>query len=147
MMKTISRAFDRSRNQKGFTLVELMVVVVILGVLAALVVPTLSGQIDKAKINRTYADMKSIQNALQLHFADNNQYPAASGTAVPALPNYGLAAIPTDAWGQPFWYETVTDAAGRRTQYNLYSSGPNGTFDGANSDDLAATHLRGPGPR
>ncbi len=146
MLKSMYKATERSRNQKGFTLVELMVVVVILGVLAALVIPTLSGQIDKAKINRTYADMKSIQNALQLHFADNNQYPAATGTAVPALPNYGLATIPTDAWGQPFYYETVT-VAGRRTEYNLYSSGPNGTFDGANSDDLAATHLRGPGPR
>jgi len=120
MFKTISRSLTRSRNQKGFTLVELMVVVVILGILAALVVPTLSGQVDRAKDNRSIADMKTIHNALQLHFADKNQYPENLG----ALSSEGLhqAADMKDAWENAFIY-TPTPATGRRTGFTLLTGG------------------------
>ncbi|MBS3977004.1 MAG: prepilin-type N-terminal cleavage/methylation domain-containing protein [Syntrophomonadaceae bacterium] len=131
MFKTISRSLTRSRNQKGFTLVELMVVVVILGILAALVVPTLSGQIDRARINRTVADMKTIQNALQLHFAENSAYPAA----LTALGPQGITTVPTDAWGEAFIY-TPTGTP-RLNAYTLTSHGPDEVSGGG--DDIIRT--------
>jgi len=136
MFKIFSRRLARSHNQKGFTLVELMVVVVILGILAALVVPVLSEQIHRARDGRTLADMKTIHNALQLYFADENRYPVHTTGTTPntiitpnRLSDYGLDVIPKDAWGNDFSY-TATDVSqrGRNSTFTLISGGRDESF-------------------
>lgn len=69
------------KNKKGFTLIELVVVIAILGVLAALVVPSVVNRIDEAKKNVDRANLKMIQQAIEMYNIENNQYPPANGFA------------------------------------------------------------------
>jgi general secretion pathway protein G len=72
------------RNRKGFTLIELMVVVVIIGVLATIGVQTFSGTTEKAKKAKAQADIRTIMSALELYKVDIGEYPE-SGTGKPGL--------------------------------------------------------------
>lgn len=104
------------QRQNGFTLVEIMVVVVILAVLGALVVPKLIENVDKARVTRAQSDIRAIQTALDLYRLDNFKYPTTEqGLAAlvkqPAdttLTNYRaegyLPAVPKDPWQNPYQY-------------------------------------------
>ena len=70
------------RGQKGFTLVELMVVIAIIGVLAAIAVPMFTDSTDSAKAARVQADLRTVESALQLYYADNGSYPATGWQAL-----------------------------------------------------------------
>ena len=87
---------DRRKNQAGFTLIEIMVVILILGLLATIVVQSLRGATDKAKRTKAMADIHEIQTALDRYYLDNGFYPttdqglpalvtAPSGGRIPAL--------------------------------------------------------------
>lgn len=85
----------RMKNQKGFTLVELMVVIAILGILAALVLPKLSGSNDVAKNGRLVADLRTVDSALNMYFSQNHTY---VGTTIAGLKTAGyLNSEPKDA--------------------------------------------------
>lgn len=75
------------KDQKGFTLVELMVVVVILGILATLAVQTLGDKTTDAKLNKAKADLRTIASALELYKIDNGDYPDADNPSSTALNN------------------------------------------------------------
>jgi len=106
------------KNDKGFTLIELMVVVIILGILAAVAIPKFTGQSEEARANRVYADLKTIQNAVELYFFDNSVYPAS---VQDLLDGEYLKTEPTDPWGDGTQYQI--DAAGE-----VYFNSSHGNF-------------------
>ena len=129
-----------SVRRGGFTLIELMLVIVIIGVLAAMVVPRLAGRTEQAKVARAKADIAAIGLALDLYELDMGQYP--SDNNLDALVNkpsdggdrwkgpYLKKGIPKDPWGQPYTYKK--EQSGGR-DYQLSSSGPDGKPGG---DDI-----------
>ena len=115
-----------SRIRKGFTLIELMLVVIIIGVLAAMVMPRLVGRSEQARVARVHSDISSIGLALDLFEMDIGHYP---DTLDDLLKNPGLGDSwkgpylkkdPKDPWGRPYKYEKgSTDK-----DYKLCSDGP-----------------------
>ena len=122
------------RKDSGFTLIELLIVVAIIGLIAAIAIPNLRNAMDKAKQNRTLADMKAIGSALETYSIDNNTYPKgltdANSAAVSAYlsPLYLRTVPPGDGWNNPWHIETTTTG----TQYTITSYGRDGV-PGSNS--------------
>jgi general secretion pathway protein G len=113
-IKTMRQRLTR-RLQAGFTLIELMVVLVIIGVLAALIVPNVLDRADDARATAAKTDVNNIMQALKLYRLDNQRYPSAeqglqalvtkpTGGAIP--PNWKpyLEKLPNDPWNQPYQY-------------------------------------------
>lgn len=124
--------------QRGFTLLEIMVVIVILGVLASLVVPSLMGNKDRADRQKAVSDLIALENALDLYRLDNGHYPSAAQglsaltkkpTIAPLPRRYNsdgyIRRLPSDPWGND--YRFLPPAGG--TPLILASSGPDGVAD------------------
>jgi len=105
----------RRRLSAGFTLIELMVVLVIIGVLAALIVPNVLDRADDARATAAKTDVNNLMQALKLYRLDNQRYPAAEQglqalltkpTTGPIPPNWKsyLDKLPNDPWGRPYQY-------------------------------------------
>lgn len=123
------------QNQRGFTFVEIMVVVAILAILAAIVVPRIMGRTDEAKITAAKVQMRNIEGALKLYKLDTGKYPRTEHglEALVTKPTSGkvpkswrkggyLQAVPKDPWGTPFLYLSP----GVHGDYDLVSSGSDG---------------------
>jgi len=115
----------RAWRQSGFTLIEIMVVVVILGILAAIVAPNVINRIDDASINRAKQDIRGIESALKLYYMDNSRYPTT---------DQGLEALTTQPndpslrnWRGPYLDKLPRDPWNNMYRY-LYP-GRNGEFD------------------
>ncbi|WP_409460086.1 type II secretion system major pseudopilin GspG [Stenotrophomonas maltophilia] len=105
----------RRARQQGFSLIEIMVVVVIIGILAALIVPRLMDRPDQARMVAARQDIAALMQALKLYKLDNGRYPSAEqglqalvkppqgNGAVPATPY--LDRLPNDPWGHPYQYQ------------------------------------------
>jgi len=133
------------RSQRGFTLLEIMVVVVILGILAALVVPKIISRPDEARVIAAKQDIASLMQALRLYRLDNQRYPATEQglqalitkptTAPPAL-NWKaggyIERLPRDPWGNPYQYLNP----GLRGEIDIFSFGGDGASggEGINTD-------------
>lgn len=127
-------------NKSGFTLIEVLVVVIILGSLIAIVVPNLMDLPDRAKIQTTQVSMEQIGVALKLYRLDMGSYPkdiidltkvpvGIAGRSRPYLEN---DRAPADSWGSPFVYRSP--GVHNPLDYDLYSIGPDKN-DGT-SDDI-----------
>jgi general secretion pathway protein G len=115
-MRAIFEVIMRNR-QSGFTLIEIMVVVVILAVLGALVVPKILENVDKARVTRAQSDIRAIQTALDLYRLDNFKYPTTEQglqalvkqPADPTITNYRsggyLPSLPKDPWNNVYLYQ------------------------------------------
>ena len=105
----------KRRAQAGFTLIELMVVLVIIGVLAALIVPNVLDRADDARATAARTDVNNLMQALKLYRLDNQRYPTSEQglqalvskpTAGMMPPNWKpyLEKLPNDPWGRPYQY-------------------------------------------
>jgi general secretion pathway protein G len=122
-----------SRSPRGFTLIEILVVVVILGILAMIVVPRVMEEPGRARVVRAKQDIASIVAALNIYKLDNFIYPStAQGlealvrkpTGEPAAPNWSqrLDRVPKDPWGRPYQYLQP----GQHGDVDVYSLGADG---------------------
>ena len=121
----------RHGRQGGFTLIEIMVVVVILGILAALVVPNIMDRPDHARKVAAQQDVRSISNALDMYRLDHYDYPATLDELAGDNGRY-LGRVPLDPWGRPYNYEYPGHRS--RARFDLYSYGVDG-IEGGNELD------------
>ena len=136
---------------RGFTLIEIMVVIVILGVLAALVVPRVLDRPDEARAVAARADLATIISALKLYRLDNQRYPTteqglsalvAKPDSPPVPPNWKpggyLERLPKDPWGRPYQYVNP----GLKGEVDVFSFGADGQPGGTGIDaDLGSWDL------
>lgn len=134
------------QGQRGLTLIEVMVVIAILGMLAALVVPNVIGQSDRARADLARTNMQAISNALDMYRMDNGRYPTTQ-EGLEALvekpssarnwnPDGYLRDVPRDPWGNEYRYISP----GSSGAFDLYSLGANGVEGGEGYD--AEIHFR-----
>ncbi|MCG9968106.1 type II secretion system major pseudopilin GspG [Pelotomaculum terephthalicicum JT] len=124
------------RNESGFTLMELMVVIVIIGVLAAIAVPSMVKQVDKAKVKRAMVELKAMKTAIDVYRAEKGVYPTTSQIN-DVLEDYGInfgSASYKDPWEKPYVYLTNDTEP---SVYKLFSYGPDGLSSGG--DNIVAT--------
>lgn len=127
----------------GFTLLEVMVVVVILGILAALVVPKIISRPDEARVIAAKQDIAALLQALKLYRLDNQHYPTteqglqalvARPTSAPLAPNWKaggyLERLPNDPWGNPYQYLNP----GVHGEIDIFSFGADGAPGGEGND-------------
>lgn len=135
-------------SQRGFTLVEMLLVLVILATLAAVVVPKLSGRTKQAKVTAAQTEISNLEMALDAFEVDNGYYPEGSDGLVALFerpndsqdwrgPYLKKPVIPTDPWGNQYIYE----APGKHNEegYDLMSMGPDGRAGG--EDDITNWQL------
>lgn len=140
-----STSHSRRRRASGFTLIEIMVVVVILGILAAIVVPKVMDRPDSARITKAKQDIRALESALNLYKLDNFNYPSTdqglealvrkpSGNPEPRNWKQGgyLDRLPKDPWGNDYQYLQP----GVRGEVDLFTFGADGRpgGDGMNAD-------------
>jgi general secretion pathway protein G len=138
-------------RQSGFTLIEIMVVVVILAVLGALVVPNILDKVDQARVTRAQADIRAVGTALDLYRLDNFKYPTTEQglqalvkqPVDPTITNYRsggyLSSLPKDPWNNVYQY-TSPGADGR--DYDIITYGRDGKPGGEGYDaDISTSTL------
>ena len=118
------------KTKKAFTLLELMVVILILGLLASFVLPKLTGKSEEAKVKVVCIQMKSISQALKMYKVDNSTYPTTSqGLKELSTKNYFEdGKLPKDSWKQQYIYTSDEDG------FEIISFGANKKEGG--SDDI-----------
>lgn len=131
----------RRKLEEGFTLIEIMVVILILGLLATIVVQSLRGATDKAKRTKAMADISELKTALDRYYLDNGYYPTTDQglQALVAPPTNGripanyedggyIEKVPLDPWSDPYFYQSDGNS------YVLKSFGADGKPGGAGKD-------------
>jgi general secretion pathway protein G len=126
------------KNARGFTLIEVMVVVVILGILAALIVPKIMSRPEQARMVKVKQDILAIQSSLDLYKLDNGMYPTTDQglealikkpTSDPIPRNWKsegyLQQVPQDPWGEPYQYMNENE------KLKIFSYGPKGKEGGS----------------
>ncbi len=138
-------------SNAGFTLIEVMVVVVILSILAAIVIPRIMDRPDQARIVKAKQDIRALESALNLYKLDNFNYPTTDQglealvrkpTIIPEPPNWKsggyIDRLPKDPWGNEYQYISP----GQNSEIDLYSLGADGQLGGeSTSEDIANWNL------
>ena len=144
--KVIKQNMSSQRHaQRGFTLIEIMVVVIIIGLLAAVIVPSVISKVDEARVTKAKADIQSLETALTMFRLDNSKYPTTdqglqSLVVAPTDPSIRhwrqggyLQHVSKDPWGNDYQY-VFPGTHGR--EYDLFTLGADGQpgGDGTNAD-------------
>jgi general secretion pathway protein G len=132
-------------GQRGFTLIEIMVVVIIIGLLAAVIVPQVINKVDEARVSKAKADIQSLETALTMYRLDNSKYPTSDQglqalmvqPTDPSIRHWRIGGylqrVSKDPWGQDYQYQ-FPGTHGK--EYDLFTLGadaqPGG--DGVNAD-------------
>lgn len=137
--------FQAKRSKRGFSLIEILLVVVIIGTLAAMAVPRLVGRSEKAKVTAAQADIGvNIATALKLYELDNGTFPSTEQglkalvkkpSSDPEPKNWNgpyLEKLPVDPWGKAYQY--VSPGAHRPHDYDLFSAGKDAKEDKTDDD-------------
>lgn len=144
----MKKDFSLIKRSAGFTLIEVMVVVVILGILAAIVVPKIMSRPEQARIVKVKQDLSAIQSALDLYKLDNGFYPSTDQglsalvkkpTSEP-IPNSWksdgyLQQLPTDPWGRDYQY--IND----NEKLRIFSYGPKGKEGNSEISNLDSSNI------
>ncbi len=128
-------------NQSGFSLIEIMVVMIIIGILAALIIPRVMDRPDQARQIATKQDIATIVQALKLYRLDNGRYPSTEQgldalvkqpTLEPIPTNWKsyLDSMPKDPWGNPYQYQNP----GQHGEMDVWSFGADGKQGGTGND-------------
>lgn len=133
----------RREGEQGFTLVEMLVVITIIGLIMALVGPRVLNYLSESKVKTARIQIESFSSALDLFYLDNGRYPT-SAEGLPALvqrpsnssswngPYIKTATVPADPWGRPYRYRSPGDHA----PYEITSLGPGGESGMAGVSEL-----------
>ncbi len=132
-----------TRRSKGFTLIEIMVVLVIMGILASFVVPKIMSRVDDARVSQAKQDISTMMNALKLYKLDNQRFPTTEQglqslitkpTTGPAANGYKsegyLDKLPKDPWGNQYQYSSP----GLKSEVEIYTLGKDGQQGGVGYD-------------
>jgi general secretion pathway protein G len=136
-----SSSLRRTPRRRGFTLIELMVVLVIIGVLAALIVPNVLDRTGDARAVAARTDINNLVGALKLYKLDNQRYPTGEQglqglierpTAAPVPPNWRryVDKLPNDPWGKPYQYVNP----GVKGEIDVFTFGADGVAGGEGND-------------
>jgi len=119
------------QKTRGFTLIEVMVVVVILGILAAIIVPKVMDRPDTARLVKAQSDIRAIESALNLYKLDNFNYPSTDQGLEALVPKY-IDRLARDPWGNPYLYLSP----GLHGDMDVYTLGADGLQggEGKNAD-------------
>lgn len=143
---TQDTAKRKYRVEAGFTLVELMVVVVIIGILAAIVVPRMVGASDKAKVQAAKAQISSFKTALDMFKLESGKYPTTSEGLEALINNehqnfLDQDVVPLDPWNSPYLYSSPGTGG---HDYEIVSYGMDGVEGGSGyNEDIQSWNLQG----
>ena len=157
----MARAHNRAARARGFTLIEIMVVVAILAILGATVVPMILDRPDQARVVKAKQDIRAIEAALDLYKLDNFNYPTTEQGLEALVAPSGLDPVPRnfkdggylertpmDPWGRPYLVTVISSWYSHATRYKrvfVLSAGPDGRIDTQNistaTTDIADTDI------
>lgn len=111
-------------DKRGFTIIEILVVITMVGILSTIIVPQITKQLDKAKKGRAIVEIKTLKNAMDIYYAENNTFPSDKASINTLMKengvlggNYGKDNA-DDPWGHPYYITANTSS------YTIWSEGP-----------------------
>ncbi|NYT28107.1 type II secretion system major pseudopilin GspG [Candidatus Thiodubiliella endoseptemdiera] len=119
----------KTKKQAGFTLIEIMIVVVIIGILSSIILPKIIDKPNEARVQKARSDIQTISSVLDLYKLDKFNYPTTD-EGISVLVGQYLKKLPKDPWGNDYYYLSP----GEHSDFDLYSSGVDKKLGGG--DDI-----------
>ncbi|AYQ56478.1 General secretion pathway protein G [Bathymodiolus thermophilus thioautotrophic gill symbiont] len=118
-------------KQQGFTLIEILVVVAIIGILASIIVPKLTSKVGQARVQKAHHDIKTLSSTLSLYKLDKFSYPSSNQGLSVLVGDY-LDKLPKDPWNREYLY--LSPGTHGVKSFDLYSYGADGVAGGSDED-------------